>query len=351
MTSSSSSSPPPSTSSPLLHLPRELRDRILDFLSLPEHVYTSTATPGPATNHFRDSKQAEKTYVDTRIYLPSCPPTAMLATCTQLRQECLEHHAHRLNSSVLPRPANSKEKPTSAILAERLGTEFMEETERACDNGLLRITVEVDRKMRGPMGYTIPAREQLSPRFLALVPLMQRARKLQIDVWPGYEWWNGGPQPWTDKYGNLRANVAQVSKPNSVTVAIGRILENFPCIQHLDINVLMQASEARGWDLPDRKWENLQPWLDTPITVRGQTLEKSTRNLTISVESSQPESFYTQLETRHPSRSLWVVERKGDMLTPTMRSLCQGPDDFDFFASLFTQESFARMDNGSTVVG
>ncbi|KAI8932653.1 hypothetical protein NX059_010149 [Plenodomus lindquistii] len=333
------------TASPFLELPRELRDEVLGHLTLPPHVYTSSTNAD--TESFYRLRQGEKTYVDTRIYLPSRPPANILATCRQLRQESLEHHTLRLNSTQPPVAADLQEKQMSAILATRSGTEFMEEAERACDDGLLRVTLDVERKLRGPMGYVVPTRDELSPRFLALLPLMQRARKLKLDIWPGYEWWNGGPQPLTDKYGNLRANVANVSKPNAATVAIGRVLEQIPHVEELAIDVLMQGQEASSWDLPDRKWENIQPWLDISITLRSQTLKKVTRRLVAFVKASTPEPFYTQLETRQNTGPIWKVERKGDMLTPTMRTLCHSPDDFEYFASLVTEESFERIDRQS----
>ncbi|KAF2849148.1 hypothetical protein T440DRAFT_480317 [Plenodomus tracheiphilus IPT5] len=333
------------TSSPFLALPRELRDEVVGYLTLPAYVYTSSTTTD--TDTFGRSRRGEKTYIDTRIYLPSRLPANILATCRQLRHECLDHHAHRLNSNATPISAYPSKKPMSAILAERLGTEFMEDAERACDDQVPRVTIEVGRRVRGAMGYAVPTRDELSPRFLALLPLMQRARKLRVDVWPDYEWWNGGPQPLTDKYGNLRASVPQVSNPNTVTVAIGRILEQLPYVEELMIDVLMQGSEGGRWDLPDRKWENIQPWLDTPITVRGQTLKKLTRRLTAFAKSSVPEPFYTQLETHKGAGPLWKVERKGDMLTPTLRSYCIEPEDLEYFASLVIEESFERIDRPS----
>src|SRR5947209_3544052 len=81
---------------PLLAIPRELREEILQYLTLPEYVYTSTTTA--STHNLHRARKAEKTYIDTRISFPSRLPANILATCRQLRQECLEHHAHLLNS-------------------------------------------------------------------------------------------------------------------------------------------------------------------------------------------------------------------------------------------------------------
>ncbi|KAH9870043.1 hypothetical protein J1614_006965 [Plenodomus biglobosus] len=299
------------TSSPLLALPRELRDAILGHLTQPAHVFTSSTTAD--SNRFSQFTQGQQTYVDIRIYLPTRLPANILATCAQLRQEALYYHGHQLNTRVLPRSAHSKE-PMSVIIKERVNAEFEEVAERACDDGVLRITLEVERRKPGSI-HTGPTRDQLSPRFLALLPLMQPARKLTLHVWAGYQWWNGGPPPVTSNHGNLYANVAQVSRPNALTVAIGRILERIPYVEELTINAFILGSEAGVWDLPDRKWESLQPWLDTPIAVRSQTLAKVTRTLSMFVRASVPESFYTQLETRQNSGPVWKVERKGDMYT------------------------------------
>ncbi|KAF1942933.1 hypothetical protein EJ02DRAFT_453837 [Clathrospora elynae] len=258
----------------------------------------------------------EGTYVDTRIFLPSHPPANILVTCKQLRQECLEHHAYMFNVSSPSLSKDAEEKPMSNIVAERLGAEFAEEAERACDDGTLRITVEVQRPLRGPQGYFVPERNELSPRFLALLPLMNKTKKIRFAIWPGYDWWNGGPQPLTDKYGNIRPNTDQAKKPDAVSAAIGKILECLPQVEELSVDVLMQASDGVRWDLPDAKWENVQPWLDTSVTPNaGQTLRKVTRRLIGFCKVSEPEPFYTQHETRQDSGNAWKVERKGDMGT------------------------------------
>jgi len=326
-------------SSRFLAMPRELRDEVYKYLVLPMYVYTSAHMHG-----CRKSMRNPITYVDTRIYLPSRMPTNILATCRQLRQEGLEYHAHQLSLAALPMPVEAKQTPMSSVLAETLGTEFLEEAERACDDGTLRITLEVQRNLRGPMGYAVPVRDTLSPRLLNLLPLMQKTRKLKLAIWPGYEWWNGGPQPLTDKYGNLRVNVAQVPKPNPVTVAVGKLLELLPEVEELIIDVLMQASEGSNWDLPDRKWENVQEWLNAPIVMHSQTLQKVTRRLIAFWKASEPEPFYTQLETRQASGSVWKVERKGNMGTPTILSFCREPEDLKFFTSLTVEESYDRVD-------
>ncbi|KAL6157388.1 hypothetical protein ACJQWK_06883 [Exserohilum turcicum] len=332
-------------SSPFLSLPRELRDEILGHLALPPYVYTSSTKK--ETQHLYQSRRATgDTYVDTRISLPSRPPANILATCRQLRQECLEHHARLLHSAVSVPSPNSTEKPLSNVLAERLGTEFAEEAERACDDGTPRITLEIQRPLRGVHGYYVPVRDELSPRFLALLPLMEKARKLRLTLWPGFDWWNGGPQVFIDKRGNARVNPGEAAKPNAASVAINKILHYFPHVQELSVDVLMQASEGGRWDLPDRKWENVQPWLDASIVPSvGPNMETIVRKLTGFWDVSRPEPFYIQHEVRQSERE-WKIDRKGDMATPTMKSFCDtgNAEDMEFLRSLAIEESFIRKD-------
>jgi hypothetical protein len=302
-------------SSPLLALPRELRDDILGYLTLPAYVYTSTTTKN-THNLYQSRRSSGDTYVDTRICLPSHPSPNILGTCKQLREEALEHHVRLLKSMSPGAYKSSGEKPMSNVLAARLGAEFAEEAERACDDGTLRITLEIQRSLRGPHGYYLPVRDELSPRFLALLPLMNKARKLRLTIWPGYDWWNGGPQPFYDKRGNARINPGEAAKPNAASVAIEKILAQFPRVEELVVDVLMQAEDGGRWDLPDRKWENLQPWLDNSITPNvGQVLKKVNRNLIGFWRATEPEPFYVQHEVRQGSGNTWKVEREGDMVT------------------------------------
>ncbi|CAN9471531.1 unnamed protein product [Alternaria alternata] len=313
--------------SPFLALPRELRDEILGYLILPQYVYTSTSTKD-TQNLYKSRQSAIDTYLDTRIYLPSRPPANILATCRQLREECLEH---RLD-------------PTISL--NDSGTEFAEEAERACDDGTPRITLEIQRQLRGAHGYYIPTRDEVSPRFLALLPIMERNKKLRLILWPGYDWWNGGPPVFIDKRGNARINPGEAAKPNAASVAISRMLQHFPHVEELSVDVLIQASDGGRWDLPDKKWENIQSWLDAPIMPNMErTMKKVTRKLTAFWLASDPESFYVQQEIRQ-SGNTWKVDRKGDMGTPTMVSFLDTviDGDMDFLRSLVVEESFVRTD-------
>ncbi|KAI0619077.1 hypothetical protein TUN199_08923 [Pyrenophora tritici-repentis] len=331
--------------SPFLALPRELRDEILGYLTLPHYIYTSTSTPD-TRNLYQSRRASGSTYIDTRIRLSSRPPANILETCRQLRQEALEHHARLLtpqSAPTLPDCDENDKQPMSNVLAERLGAEFAETAEHACDDGTLRITLEVQRSLRGVHGYYVPVREELSPRFLALLPLMEKARKLKLTIWPGFDWWNGGPQSF-DKRGNPLFNRGETSKPNAASVAIGKILHCFPQLEELDVDVLVDAFEAGRWDLPDRKWENIQPWLDAAITSNvGESLREITRKLIAFWKITEPEPFYTQYETRQ-STNTWDVNRKGDMCTVSMKSLIDISDDEEFLKSLVVKGSFVRTD-------
>ncbi|RMZ73064.1 hypothetical protein GMOD_00009574 [Pyrenophora seminiperda CCB06] len=320
--------------SPFLALPRELRDNILGYLTLPHYVYTSTSIKH--TRHLYQSRRSSgNTYVDTRIYLPSHPPGNILGTCQQLRQESLEHHVRLLTAQSSQATPVYDEQPMSNVLADRLGAEFAEEAERACDDATLRITLEVQRSLRGVHGYYVPVREELSPRFLALLPLMDKTKRLKLAIWPGFEWWNGDV-----------VKPEEASKPNSASIAISKILHHLPCVKELEVNVLMQAYDGADWDLPSRKWENIQPWLDAPIAPNMEgTLEKITRKLICAWKPVSLEPFYVQYEIRQ-SPNTWKVDRKGDMGTPTVLSFIDpnDSDDMNFIQSLVIEESFVRTD-------
>lgn len=328
--------------STLLAIPRELREEVLHHLTLPATVYTSSSKADTHSLHQSGSRKSEETFVDTRIYLPSRPPANVLSTCRQLRHECLELHTHLLNSSA----ANEVKPPTSEVAnstkaAESSGTELDEAAERTGDDGVTsRLTLEVQRGKRNAFGFSVPVREDLSPRFLALLPFMKDARKLKIIVWPGFDWWSGPPQvspleQWRQRKALLKhinANQAghteQPSedesiktsnaepKPDAVTAAVGKILAQLSAVEELDLSVFIATGDLFRWDLPDVKWEKIQPWLDVPISKSvGKHLRSVSTALTSvwqwpesEIASQQP--FYVQKETRSDAASnKWRVER------------------------------------------
>jgi hypothetical protein len=329
--------------STLLSIPRELREEIFHHLTLPPTVYMSSAKvftrPPPQTG----SRKSEETFVDTRIYLPSRPPANLLSTCSQLRQECLELHNHLLNSAAAHKSKNSTPEETSITkAAEMSGRELDEAAERTGDDGVtLRLTLEVQRPHRNAFGFSVPTREDLSPRFLALLPLMKDARKLKMIVWPGFDWWNGPPEVspldlWRQRKALLKSTSADQAgqrqqqcettsaktsntapKLDAVTVAVGKILAQLPAVEELDLSVFIATGDLFRWDLPDVKWEKIQPWLDAPIS---KTVGKHLRKVTTSLTSvwQWPESelagqqpFYVQKETRDDVASnRWRIERQ-----------------------------------------
>ncbi|OAL56261.1 hypothetical protein IQ07DRAFT_637729 [Pyrenochaeta sp. DS3sAY3a] len=292
---------------PILLIPRELREEILGYLTLAPYVFTSTTSA--STRNLHRSRKVQDTYVDTRIYLPCRLPMNILATCRQLRQEALEHQAHRLNSR-LPQPqqASEEEKPRSNELAERLGDETMEGAERAYDDGTLRFTIEVQRKQLGFAGYFMPTRSELSPRFRALLPLMEKARKVKIIILAGFDWWSGSLPRSPDS-----------TQLNPASIAIGKILDCLPTIEELRVDVLMEASDMARWDLPYQKWDKVLPWLNGPVSANlpsTNTLNKVSRGLGFIWRQARGEFFLRQTETRLPAESTWDIVRKGDMAKP-----------------------------------
>jgi hypothetical protein len=174
---------------------------------------------------------------------------------------------------------------------------------------------------------------------------MRTARKLKLVVWPGFDWWNGPPQvspldQWRQRKALLkRINAFQIGHteqpseaqtttsgdPSSagldaVTVAVGKILVQLPAIEELDLTILIATGDMFRWDLPDVKWEKIQPWLDGPVVESGGIqLRKVCRTLTsvwqmpdAEVASHQP--FYVQKEVRgDASSNSWQVERQGGL--------------------------------------
>lgn len=300
---------------PILLLPRELREDILGYLTLPPYVFTSTTSA--STRNLHRSRKVQDTYVDTRIYLPCRLSMSILATCRQLRQEALEHQAHRLNSR-LPQPQQASEegKPRSNELAERLGDETLEGAERAYDDGTLRFTIEVQRQHLGFAGYFMPTRSELSPRFHALLPLVEKARKVKIIILAGYDWWSGSVPQSPDS-----------TQLNPASIAIGKILERLPAVEELRVDVLMHAADMARWDLPYPKWGKVLPWLHGPVSVNvpsTNTLNKVTRGLGIIWKQAEPELFLRQTEIRRPAESTWDIVRKGDMCTVGLSSVNSG---------------------------
>jgi hypothetical protein len=325
--------PPPTSAAPasmsLLSLPRELRDDIIGYLVLPHFVYTSSEKPSTANLH--RSKVQAKTFVDTRISLPCRVSPNVLGVCQQLREECLQYHHYLLAS--LPSASNlvqqAEAKPTSNLLAELLGQEVEEEAERLGDHHL-RITLEPQRPQKSNFGYAVPVREELSPRFLALLPLMQRVRKLRLIVWPGYEWWDGSrPRAYTKVNGRTSIDENVSAKPDALSCAIGRILDRLPAVEELQIHVLAHVGDLSRWDLPDLLWTNIQYWLDGPVTPEGgHALHKVERKLAAVWNAKLVETIYKQEEEKIDEHGTWHVKRHGDMTTVSSETFSHNDGTF-----------------------
>jgi hypothetical protein len=303
----------------LLALPRELRDEILSYLTLPDVVYTSSDKPN--TENLHRSKIDANTYVDTRIYLPCRISPNVLGVCRQLRAECLHHHTYTLNTqlnsiSAAPATEEPHERPTSNLVAARLGNETDEEAERLNDRGI-RITLEAQRSQRGKFGYFIPAREELSPRFIALLPLMKSAKNLRLVIWPGFDWWNGSrPRAMRIVDGRqVFGDSAAAEKTDAVSYAVGKVLEHLPAVEELEIDVLAYVGDVSRWDLPDSMWEYVQYWLDGAVARELPEKLKSVKRRLMSVWNAKSiEAFYVQEETRLEGGK-WRVKRRGDTRT------------------------------------
>jgi hypothetical protein len=305
----------------LLGLPREIRDQIIGYSALPAFVYTSSDKPSTANLH-RGKVQAD-TFIDTRVYLPYRLSPNVLGVCRQLRSECLQYHTYALASfsSASKSDQDPETVPRSNILAERVGQEVDEEAERLADRNQIRITLEAQRMLRGPHGYAIPVRNELSPRFLALLPLMERARKLRLVVWAGFDWWNGSrPRPFVKLNGRMRMDETAPPGPDAVSFAVQKILERLPAVEELELDVLTHVGDLSRWDLPDPAWANIQYWLDGPVTpASGQALTVIRRRLCGVWNSRLVDAIYEQQETRIEG-STWHIKRHGDMYTVSRKS-------------------------------
>jgi hypothetical protein len=300
----------------LLLLPRELRDEIIGYLALPDCVYTSCGKPERTYAPGSRTKQGD-TFVDTRIYLPYCIPPNVLGVCRQLREECLQYNYNPPSSlHASTTDPGSYDKPISYIMTRDLENvdHVAEEAERLGDCHL-RITIEADRMQRGSLGYSTPIREELSDRFLTLLPLMQRSRKLRIVVWAGVSWWNGArPRGLVKVNGRMKIDDTAPAKPDTVSSAISKILEQLPAVEELEVDVLAHVHELAKWDVPDLVWTNIQYWLDGPIVPNAeQTLRKVNRRLAGVWNSKLVEALYVQQETRVEGSDTWHIKRHGDM--------------------------------------
>lgn len=311
--------------SPLLTLPRELRDEIYGYLLLPDHVYACSPKP---KNSIILKNPVGETYIDARIWVPARLPSTVLSTCNQLREETLDYLVGLIERRALHPPA-SENVPFEESFEDRvatsadMGNEIY--AERARGDGSVLIALEIMRPVRGNMGEYIPTRDRPSPTFMTLLPLLSRLRKVKFVVWCGSDWWYGPSerrvkertqfQPkarfqrmsWdqTDEPKNQDAEEKEIvrpepDKPDPLAVAIGALIKHLPLVEEVTVDVLMRAWEYTNLSLPDTKWEHVQGFLDSPVfPPDGRRLKKVYRKL-IAINTS-PElyeaTFYHKLET------------------------------------------------------
>jgi hypothetical protein len=142
---------------------------------------------------------------------------------------------------------------------------------------------------------------------------MQKARKLKLVVWPGFDWLDGERPPSLRFPGPV--------KPNALTFAIEEILEQIPTVEELSIHIFVATGDLFRWDLPDVTWAKIQPWLDRSVTaIERPTLKKVSRVLaTVSQDANDEtpgyEPIYEQNEVRVGSGHTWNVKRHGGLQT------------------------------------
>lgn len=309
-----------------LTLPRELRDEIYQLLVLPQTVMSSTSKLDDRSLRRMKASRSEA-HIDTRIYLPIRAPLNLIGTCRQLREECLDTISYMINSSSIKRARDEDRQqvtaePTTSAFEDN--TELEELAECATDSGIVRLTLEMARPYRTNMGAYIPNRETPSPRFLALVPLLSRVKKVKFVVWGAYDWWKGPIVRYIRVPKSERPLVKRTSadetdsvlsrrkidtsiqaqaleeKPNLLSVAIDGILQHMPMVEEVDVDALISPGDYWNWDLPEKRWEGLRGWLDVTICrPDGRKMSRVYRRL-IYCESTPPArgaTFYHQLET------------------------------------------------------
>ncbi|KAF2266416.1 hypothetical protein CC78DRAFT_566809 [Lojkania enalia] len=310
------------TSKPhLLTLPREIRDDIFSYLVLPPIVYSSAPDPNPYSFYRHNHNVNSDAYLDTRVFVPARAPSSILATSHQLRDEMLDMTARLINAMYIATNKSRIELEKGILLnLEKIA-------ERSNDDGSFRITLEMQRPIRGSMGAYVPIRDTPSPRLVSMAPLLGRLRKIKFVVWGSWEWWNPvSPEIIVQrlKKAKLRAKAKKIqaasaqgadasaqslqdddgapaleSRVDPLFVAIGLLMKHFPLVEDISVDVLIHMSDLRTWDLPDVSYEGIRPWLDGPIyPPDGRRLKKAYRRLMVyeSFGSSRLSVFYHKLE-------------------------------------------------------
>ncbi|KAF2660082.1 hypothetical protein K491DRAFT_109426 [Lophiostoma macrostomum CBS 122681] len=308
----------------LLRLPRELRNNVYSYLLESSHVYTSRPKSNTqSVQSVSRSNRIAQVHIDTRIYVPVRPDTNVLRVCSQLREEYLDSLAHSINSASTAFDLKEAATDRSANdgSAELASTSFDDMIERARDEGCVRITLEIQRLIRGVMGGYMPARDTPSPLFISLVPVFSRLKKIKFLAWSAWSWWTGPPKR-LNKMGQQRARLGQTDdskdpqvpqagetstiagkpcKPDDLSLAIETLLEYLPLVEEIHIDLLMHEYDYWNWDLPEDRWVGIQQWLDSPISPPKRGVPLKVYRRLLSCEANTPARaaiFYHQLEER-----------------------------------------------------
>lgn len=269
--------------STLLTIPRELRDEIFSHIVLPEHVFTSTSRPNAQTLH--QSTRNPQAFIDTRIYLPARAPSNTLSICRQLREEFLDYICRISDVSTIPPVPSDKpaEECQSNILAARVNQEDEDMAERRRDTGTVRITMEINRAMRGNMGFFTPVRDKVSPRFTAMNFLLRRLQKVKFVVWGAMGWWEGPAQSVIDP----------------LLVSVDEVLKLMPNVEDVDIDIFVPPREYLHWEKPEVRNEGIASWLRSSISLaKDRRFSRVDRRLMVNMPPDRMVTFYRQLEER-----------------------------------------------------
>ena len=338
-----------STSSRLLRLPLEIRDEIYSHLVFPEHVFASLPKHSNAQSLqsvSRSSKIAQA-HVDARIYVPARPCTNVLRVCSQLREEYLDFYTREINS-LQHKSVDTfapEDSTTKVETAEADSTSLDDFIERARDEGCVRITLEIQRMIRGNMGGYMPARDTPSPRFLAMTSTFGRLKKIKFLAWSAWTWWTGPPKRSTTNCATS-ATAEVPFKPDDLTLAIEKLLKHLPLVEEMDIDLLLHEYCYWNWDLPDDRWEGIQYWLDSSIMPpEHQKLRRVYRRL-LECEGAPPARaaiFYHQLEekdTNPEGKAVVHVSRGSGQVRPSSAFVQNHTDSFRCLKSGLKRHSF-----------
>ncbi|KAF2496798.1 hypothetical protein BU16DRAFT_341923 [Lophium mytilinum] len=287
----------------LLSIPRELRDEIYHLLLLPPQMIPSTAPKNRHSSHH--FAKPPPNYIDKTIFLPAQFPIYLLHVCQQIRAECTQTLIDIANSS--PKQSRLRKQCEGLVEPDPSSASSMYEAKKLLETDMWpQITMDVLQHVHASFGgMHVPERTSLSPTFLSLLPIMQHVRQLQFAIWPGWAWWNGPPKKRADPVPSLRSlrfhrvsgspdqtyettrpALVETSQPDQLATALEKVLARLPCVDDVSIDVLMHMYNYSNFDLPDKKWERVQGWLDKPVEKGTGRRWKRVRRQMVAVNFS-----------------------------------------------------------------